>query len=117
MWKSLIFGCALLALGGVAQAEMTARHNFVAFETVESALEGAKADELVRLTGHIVSEPSDGVYVFEDSSGRLFMAIPQEMRPEMTIRRGVTYEVLGRVSRLPFEGLRVDAESIKVVSQ
>ena len=58
MWKSLIFGCALLALGGVAQAEMTARHNFVAFETVESALEGAKADELVRLTGHIVSEPS-----------------------------------------------------------
>lgn len=45
------------------------------------------------------------------------MAIPQEMRAEMTIRRGVTYEVLGRVSRLPFEGLRVDAESIKVVSQ
>ncbi len=117
MWKSLIFGCALLALGGVAQAEMTARHNFVAFETVESALEGAKADELVRLTGHIVSEPSDGVYVFEDASGRLFMAIPQEMRAEMTIRRGVTYEVLGRVSRLPFEGLRVDAESIKVRSE
>ena len=39
------------------------------------------------------------------------------MRANMTIERDEVYEVLGRVSRLPFEGLRVDAETIKEVTK
>ncbi len=35
----------------------------------------------------------------------------------MTIERDEVYEILGRVSRLPFEGLRVDAETIKEVTK
>ena len=117
MFKKWVLGCALVAVCASVQAEITARHSYISFETVGAALQGAKADELGRLTGKITSEPTDGFYVLEDQSGSLLVAIPQELRANMTIERGEVYEILGRVSRLPFEGLRVDAETIKEVTK
>lgn len=65
MFKSCLAGLALaLALGG-AQAEVTARHAYVSFDTVAAAQKNARADELVYFRGHITAEPEDGVYVFE----------------------------------------------------
>ena len=47
MFKSCLAGLALaLALGG-AQAEVTARHAYVSFDTVAAAQKNARADELV----------------------------------------------------------------------
>ena len=117
MFKKWVLGCALVAVCASVQAEITTRHSYISFETVGAALQGAKADELVRLTGKITSEPTDGFYVLEDQSGSLLVAIPQELRANMTIERDEVYEILGRVSRLPFEGLRVDAETIKEVTK
>ena len=69
MFKSCLAGLALaLALGG-AQAEVTARHAYVSFDTVAAAQKNARADELVYFRGHITAEPEDGVYVFEDGTG------------------------------------------------
>mgnify|MGYP001509597815 FL=1 len=46
MFKSCLAGLALaLALGG-AQAEVTARHAYVSFDTVAAAQKNARADEL-----------------------------------------------------------------------
>lgn len=70
MFKSCLAGLALaLALGG-AQAEVTARHAYVSFDTVAAAQKNARADELVYFRGHITAEPEDGVYVFEDGTGQ-----------------------------------------------
>ena len=107
MFKSCLAGLALaLALGG-AQAEVTARHAYVSFDTV---------DELVYFRGHITAEPEDGVYVFEDGTGNVRVEIPNEARTGVTLRRDVRYEVFGRALRLPFEELRVQAETLTPIS-
>ena len=60
MFKSCLAGLALaLALGG-AQAEVTARHAYVSFDTVAAAQKNARADELVYFRGHITAEPFKG---------------------------------------------------------
>ena len=108
MFKSCLAGLALaLALGG-AQAEVTARHAYVSFD--------ARADELVYFRGHITAEPEDGVYVFEDGTGNVRVEIPNEARTGVTLRRDVRYEVFGRALRLPFEELRVQAETLTPIS-
>ena len=116
MFKSCLAGLALaLALGG-AQAEGTARHAYVSFDTVAAAQKNARADELVYFRGHITAEPEDGVYVFEDGTGNVRVEIPNEARTGVTLRRDVRYEVFGRALRLPFEELRVQAETLTPIS-
>lgn len=116
MFKSCLAGLALaLALGG-AQAEVTARHAYVSFDTVAAAQKNARADELVYFRGHITAEPEDGVYVFEDGTGNVRVEIPNEARTGVTLRRDVRYEVFGRALRLPFEELRVQAETLTPIS-
>ena len=112
----VLSGLALaLALGG-AQAEVTARHAYVSFDTVAAAQKNARADELVYFRGHITAEPEDGVYVFEDGTGNVRVEIPNEARTGVTLRRDVRYEVFGRALRLPFEELRVQAETLTPIS-
>ena len=116
MFKSCLAGLALaLALGG-AQAEVTARHAYVSFDTVAAAQKNARADVLVYFRGHITAEPEDGVYVFEDGTGNVRVEIPNEARTGVTLRRDVRYEVFGRALRLPFEELRVQAETLTPIS-
>ena len=116
LFKSCLAGLALaLALGG-AQAEVTARHAYVSFDTVAAAQKNARADELVYFRGHITAEPEDGVYVFEDGTGNVRVEIPNEARTGVTLRRDVRYEVFGRALRLPFEELRVQAETLTPIS-
>ena len=74
------------------------------------------ADELVYFRGHITAEPEDGVYVFEDGTGNVRVEIPNEARTGVTLRRDVRYEVFGRALRLPFEELRVQAETLTPIS-
>ena len=101
MFKSCLAGLALaLALGG-AQAAVQ---------------KNARADELVYFRGHITAEPEDGVYVFEDGTGNVRVEIPNEARTGVTLRRDVRYEVFGRALRLPFEELRVQAETLTPIS-
>ena len=76
----------------------------------------ARADELVYFRGHITAEPEDGVYVFEDGTGNVRVEIPNEARTGVTLRRDVRYEVFGRALRLPFEELRVQAETLTPIS-
>ena len=117
MFKSCLAGLALaLALGG-AQAEVTARHAYVSFDTVAAAQKNARADELVYFRGHITAEPEDGVYVFEDGTGNVRVEIPNEARTGVTLRRDVRYEVFGRALRLPFEELRVQAETLTPIGK
>ncbi len=116
MIKSCLAGLVLaLALSG-AQAEVTARHAFVSFDTVASAQKNARADELVSFRGHITAEPEDGVYIFEDGTGSLRVEIPKEARTGITLRKDVRYEVFGRAVRMPFEDLRVEAETLTPIT-
>ena len=84
--------------------------------TVAAAQKNARADELVYFRGHITAEPEDGVYVFEDGTGNVRVEIPNEARTGVTLRRDVRYEVFGRALRLPFEELRVQAETLTPIS-
>ena len=77
---------------------------------------GRGHDELVYFRGHITAEPEDGVYVFEDGTGNVRVEIPNEARTGVTLRRDVRYEVFGRALRLPFEELRVQAETLTPIS-
>lgn len=116
MFKSCLAGLALaLALGG-ARAEVTARHAYVSFDTVAAAQKNARADELVNFRGRITAEPEDGVYLFEDGTGSVRVEISNEVRGGITLRRDVRYEVFGRAVRMPFEALRVQAESLTPIS-
>ena len=81
-----------------------------------AAQKHARADELVYFRGHITAEPEDGVYVFEDGTGNVRVEIPNEARTGVTLRRDVRYEVFGRALRLPFEELRVQAETLTPIS-
>ncbi len=116
MFKSSLAALVLaLALSG-AQAEVTARHAYVSFETVAAAQKNARADELVNFRGRITAEPEHGVFLFEDGTGTVRVEISNEVRAGLTLRRDVRYEVFGRAVRLPFEALRVQAESITPIS-
>ena len=88
----------------------------MSFDTVAAAQKNARADELVNFRGRITAEPEDGVYLFEDGTGSVRVEISNEVRGGLTLRRDVRYEVFGRAVRMPFEALRVQAESLTPIS-
>jgi uncharacterized protein YdeI (BOF family) len=104
--------CAVLATAAPAYAELTQNHTYIAYDNVKAAEQNVKADEYVRLTGHIVNEPSTDVYVLKDDTGSIKIYLPKDLVSPKSLKTDKLYEIIGHAYREPLSELRVDVDKI-----